>query len=382
MQAEHHMKLHRTIFALFFTACWTVLAHSTEINISQLTVDLLEDGQDYRKLRERHDKAPHSSWNPLKNTKSSLDSNISEFLQDVINKVIPDSFDDDILEYQALTLSIAEINSNITKIEIEKETLPEASLNPLADTRASADSEISNYRDKIVENEIRRDQIRRNIQNYLSRDLNINLDEKTLTLYLSKGFGQSTLNAQAGIAIISQIVQEVGKKIKNTSHSIVVSRSYYEIDVLLRAALVEMLQNYISENDKVWIPTINEKRAQTIALMTEAKQKATESDTDSIINQFNSIANSNKKFIDILDRYEQILSTRVRSIRELRAKAIKQYEIAILTLETVRNVNEFVEMVQDGQSLYSDIMNLEIPEFESFEINEINELSNLFAPGS
>jgi len=201
--------------------------------------------------------------------------------------------------------------------------------------------------------------------------LGIELSIDQIKVMTTRIDGDELARSFAIFDITKQISNTLAKLVEENSFSGSNTVKYYGVYVILSEILAFSQKNYIYKLENVYLPAldqIGENVDETIAFSKQSLDNAS-SETNKAI--FNKNIESNAFTLFVIDEYRKILLNQVISINGSMERTKEQITVAYSTYDTAVNSANLVNLINETQNSFSQIMNMQLPEIIPFKNEEL-----------
>jgi predicted nucleic acid-binding Zn-ribbon protein len=178
------------------------------------------------------------------------------------------------------------------------------------------------------------------------------------------------------VVILSRGVYEIVECLKNavSEGNVVSSTRYYGIYVVLMDLQMIAYEEYLLKSKNVWRARLDTYYTEVEATITRCKDNIRRGEHEKRdVEAFEKLIASNNKLLYAIDLYRKLLKGYESSVEERLKKTKLRRERAQCTFETSSNILTLASMLQDVQSEFSSLMELELPEIKDFSDSALNE---------
>lgn len=178
------------------------------------------------------------------------------------------------------------------------------------------------------------------------------------------------------VVILSKGVYEIVECLKNavSEGNVVSSTRYYGIYVVLMDLQMIAYEEYLLKSKNVWRARLDTYSTEVEATITRCKDNIRRGEHEKRdVEAFEKLIASNNKLLYAIDLYRKLLKGYESSVEEGLKKTKLRRERAQCTFETSSNILTLASMLQDVQSEFSSLMELELPEIKDFSDSALNE---------
>jgi predicted nucleic acid-binding Zn-ribbon protein len=178
------------------------------------------------------------------------------------------------------------------------------------------------------------------------------------------------------VVILSRGVYEIVECLKNavSEGNVVSSTRYYGIYVVLMDLQMIAYEEYLLKSKNVWRARLDTYSTEVEATITRCKDNIRRGEHEKRdVEAFEKLIASNNKLLYAIDLYRKLLKGYESSVEERLKKTKLRRERAQCTFETSSNILTLASMLQDVQSEFSSLMELELPEIKDFSDSALNE---------
>lgn len=178
------------------------------------------------------------------------------------------------------------------------------------------------------------------------------------------------------VVILSKGVYEIVECLKNavSEGNVVSSTRYYGIYVVLMDLQMIAYEEYLLKSKNVWRARLDTFSTEVEATITRCKDNIRRGEYEKRdVEAFEKLIASNNKLLYAIDLYRKLLKGYESSVEERLKKTKLRRERAQCTFETSSNILTLASMLQDVQSEFSSLMELELPEIKDFSDSALNE---------
>ena len=178
------------------------------------------------------------------------------------------------------------------------------------------------------------------------------------------------------VVILSKGVYEIVECLKNavSEGNVVSSTRYYGIYVVLMDLQMIAYEEYLLKSKNVWRARLDTYSTEVEATITRCKDNIRRGEHEKRdVEAFEKLIASNNKLLYAIDLYRKLLKGYESSVEERLKKTKLRRERAQCTFETSSNILTLASMLQDVQSEFSSLMELELPEIKDFSDSALNE---------
>lgn len=178
------------------------------------------------------------------------------------------------------------------------------------------------------------------------------------------------------VVILSKGVYEIVECLKNavSEGNVVSSTRYYGIYVVLMDLQMIAYEEYLLKSKNVWRARLDNYSTEVEVTITRCKDNIRRGEHEKRdVEAFEKLIASNNKLLYAIDLYRKLLKGYESSVEERLKKTKLRRERAQCTFETSSNILTLASMLQDVQSEFSSLMELELPEIKDFSDSALNE---------
>jgi predicted nucleic acid-binding Zn-ribbon protein len=178
------------------------------------------------------------------------------------------------------------------------------------------------------------------------------------------------------VVILSKGVYEIVECLKNavSEGNVVSSTRYYGIYVVLMDLQMIAYEEYLLKSKNVWRARLDTYSTEVEATITRCEDNIRRGEHEKCdVEAFEKLIASNNKLLYAIDLYRKLLKGYESSVEERLKKTKLRRERAQCTFETSSNILTLASMLQDVQSEFSSLMELELAEIKDFSDSALNE---------
>ena len=167
-------------------------------------------------------------------------------------------------------------------------------------------------------------------------------------------------------ALIARLTAKLAAAKAGSSENLDVTRKYYGIYLGLLELQLFLQSKYIDSVDDQYLPGVDALTAEAKQLLatTEAKLKASHKDHEV---GYESNIKAQEFTINVSEVYASTLRNDRAKVQEAKKLVTKQHELAENTLSTVRVSADLSSLIQQGEQMYAQVMDLQTPALVPFE---------------
>ena len=167
-------------------------------------------------------------------------------------------------------------------------------------------------------------------------------------------------------ALIARLTAKLAAAKAGSSENLDVTRKYYGIYLGLLELQLFLQSKYIDSVDNQYLPGVDALTAEAKQLLatTEAKLKASHKDHEV---GYESNIKAQEFTINVSEVYASTLRNDRAKVQEAKKLVTKQHELAENTLSTVRVSADLSSLIQQGEQMYAQVMDLQTPALVPFE---------------
>ena len=221
-----------------------------------------------------------------------------------------------------------------------------------------------------VEAKIRQLEARRNKTVEFFRDrlrcYGLSLSQEQAEVLLSRIDSTDVGQMAVIFALISRLTSQLAVAKAGSSENLDVARKYYGIYLGLLELQLHLQSQYIENVNDKYLPGVDDlgEEAKQLLATTRAKLKASEQDHQA---GYESNLRAQEFTIQVSDLYSSTLRNDRAKVEEARKLVRKQHELAENTLSTVRVSADLSSLIQQGEQMYAQVMDLQTPALVPFE---------------
>jgi len=291
----------------------------------------------------------------------------------VLEEIEPILFDGQIVDYSS---RIRSARGNIKNLIDEKAQLNERLIFSSNESSLFASSE-SELRDKISNIEELTEkyklliiELELNLQRKMAA-LGVELSIDQIKVMTTRIDGDELARSFAIFDVTKQISNSLAKLVEENSFSGTSTVKYYGVYVILSEILAFSQKNYVYKLENVYLPALDQISRNVDETITFSKQSLKDASSETNKAIFNKNIESNAFTLFVINEYREILLNQVISINDAIERTKEQITVAYSTYDTAVNSANLVNLINETQNSFSQIMNMQLPEIIPFENEEL-----------
>ena len=309
-------------------------------------------------------------------SKSKKDYRID--IDNVLEEIEPILFDGQILNYAE---RIRDAKSQIREFEDKKVKLNEKLIlapdeNSLFNTsKSEIRSEIEKIELLSKKSEKLIDKLEFDLKRKM-RNLGIDLSREQIRVITTRIDGDDLAKSFAIFDVTKQISETLGEMMQRNSFSGSATTNYYGVYVILSEILRYSQLKYIQQINETYLPAINIIEKDILDSIAFAKKSQKEAKSNENKKIFKSNIEANEFSLMVLEQYEKIMISQLRSLENAVSSTTEQISVAYSTYDTAVNSSNIVNLISQTQDNFNKIMDMQLPEIIPFENNELESKFN------
>lgn len=303
-------------------------------------------------------------------------------LDEVLNEIEPILFDGEVVNYSSRIRNarsqIAELKEDKVSLNEKLNFAPEKG-NVFSSSKDNILDEIEQINELITKSEKLIDQLEFDLKRKLA-SLGINLTRKQIRVMTTRVDGDELARSFAIFDITRQISNVLAKMMQDNAFSANASVKYYGTYVILSEILGYSQREYIRKLETIYLPSLNKIETEIKSAIEYAEEGYANATLDSSKKIFKSNIESNKFSLRVLVSYKEILNGQIRKITDALHSTNEQITVAYSTFDTAANSANLINLINDTQASFDQIMSMQVPDIVPFENSELElkfqEISN------
>lgn len=317
----------------------------------------------------KKEEANASSFTILSKSKKDYRLNINK----VLKEIEPILFDGQIVDYSS---RIRSARGNIKNLIDEKAQLNERLIfssnesSLFASSESDLRDEFSNIEELIEKYKLLIIELELDFQRKMAA-LGIELSTDQIKVMTTRIDGDELARSFAIFDVTKQISNSLAKLVEENSFSGSNIVKYYGVYVILSEILAFSQKNYVDKLENVYLPALNQISRNVDETITFSKQSLKDASSETNKAIFNKNIEANVFTLFVIDEYREILLNQLISINNAIEKTKEQIAVAYSTYDTAVNSANLVNLINETQNSFSQIMNMQLPEIIPFENEEL-----------
>ena len=317
----------------------------------------------------KKEEANASSFTILSKSKKDYRLNINK----VLKEIEPILFDGQIVDYSS---RIRSARGNIKNLIDEKAQLNERLIfssnesSLFASSESDLRDEFSNIEELIEKYKLLIIELELDFQRKMAA-LGIELSTDQIKVMTTRIDGDELARSFAIFDVTKQISNSLAKLVEENSFSGSNIVKYYGVYVILSEILAYSQKNYVDKLENVYLPALNQISRNVDETITFSKQSLKDASSETNKAIFNKNIEANVFTLFVIDEYREILLNQLISINNAIEKTKEQIAVAYSTYDTAVNSANLVNLINETQNSFSQIMNMQLPEIIPFENEEL-----------
>ena len=313
-------------------------------------------------------------------SKSKKDYRIK--IDDVLKEIEPLLFSGEVVNYSS---KIRDLKKNVERLEQKKVNLnedlffaPEVGT-ILKPSKDDIKKEIENINSLVKKSEKLINQLEFDLKEKM-RSLGIKISREQIRVMTTRVDGDELARSFAIFDVTRQITKTLGSLVEQNSFNAESTVKYYGVYVILSEILGYSQREYINKIEKVYIPALSSIESDvenSIDFAKESIQNAT-SESNRVILRNN--IKSNQYTLRVLGSYKSILKEQIKNLEDALIKTNEQIMVSYSTYDTAANSSNLINIIDQTQNSFDQIMEMQIPNiipFENIELElKFEEISN------
>ncbi len=318
-------------------------------------------------LKKEEEKA--SSFTIISKSKKDYRVDIDEVLLDIE----PILFDGEIVDYSS---KIRSARNRISELIDQKAELNERMVfapekgTIIASSKDQIRNEIKQIDRLIAKSKSLIDELEFDLKRKMDA-LGIRLTRKQIRVITTRVDGDQLSRSFAIFDVTKQISNKLGELMKENSFSANMSVKYYGVYVLLSEILGYSQREYISKIDDVYMPAIYQIENDLEEAIEFARAKRKQAELASSKKIFSKNIESNQFGLEVLAQYTKILESQKGKLEIALKRTNEQIGVAYSTFDTAANSANLVNLINDTQQSFNQIMEMQVPDIIPFENTEL-----------
>ncbi|PIE82745.1 MAG: hypothetical protein CSA09_05500 [Candidatus Contendobacter odensis] len=219
-------------------------------------------------------------------------------------------------------------------------------------------------------------------QTFLLRlhEIGLQIDRQQLDLLLASVVGDDAIQSSIvynNVKLVSQQLMELTRK---TGEDINISRRYYGMYTILLKILLHMQNQFITEIDDNYRPSIARIEAETRNLMKSTRSILDQETLDNRRRYLEANFQAQKLTLKTADLYKKHLDAQHKKIVRAKEKIQADLQVAMNTYHTVKVSGDLVSLMRSSSRSFDDLLNIQVPDLLVFEnVQMKDEFSTLTA---
>ena len=139
---------------------------------------------------------------------------------------------------------------------------------------------------------------------------------------------------------------------------------------------MQRVLKYIQQINETYLPAINIIEKDILDSIAFAKKSQKEAKSNENKKIFKSNIEANEFSLMVLEQYEKIMISQLRSLENAVSSTTEQISVAYSTYDTAVNSSNIVNLISQTQDNFNKIMDMQLPEIIPFENNELESKFN------
>ena len=293
-------------------------------------------------------------------SKTNCRIQIDNILED-IEKIL---FDGEIVNYskkirqlkaRIIELEDEKANLNEKKFGVDNEEEAQAIINQISDIDALI-TKFKNYIDELE------DDLQVKMKN-----LDINLSKSQIQVMTSRVDGDDLAKSIAIFDITKQISNTLGELMKENSFSTNSTTKYYGVYLILTEILGFAQREYILKIDDEYLTKLDLIKEDVYESINYSTKQKKEASMQSSIKIFDNNIDADKYTIGVIDYYKDLLMNQKVQLKDVLLITEEKITVAYSSYNSSMNSAAVMSIINDTQSTFDQIMELQIPDIIPFE---------------
>ncbi len=194
----------------------------------------------------------------------------------------------------------------------------------------------------------------------------VTLSPQQAEVLLSRVDAQDIIRMTTVFSIISKMTEQFASAKLQSGENLDVTKKYYGMYIALLELQLFIQNEYLSRLGQEYIPGVSEIRFDAEELHKETRGKIKDSDDKHRL-LYEKNLKSQEFTIEVTGIYRDALIEDSEKIKRARELVQKHHDVAENTLKTVQVSADLSSLVSQNESLYREVMELQVPELVPFE---------------
>jgi hypothetical protein len=194
----------------------------------------------------------------------------------------------------------------------------------------------------------------------------VDLDPKQAEVLLSRVDAGDIMRMSTVFSIISNMTKQFARAKLQSGENLDVTKKYYGMYIALLELQVLIQSEYLARLDKQYIPGIEAISANALELYNETKDKVKQSSDEHKV-FFEKNLQSQNFTLEVTKIYKNALVEDAQKVKKAMELLRKHHDVAVNTLKTVQVSADLSALMTQSESLYHDVMELQMPDLVPFE---------------
>ena len=290
---------------------------------------------------------------------------IDKVLED-IEKIV---FDGEIISYSK---KIRQLKERIIELEEEKANLNERKFGVTDEEEAALIKQISDI-DVLTTKFSRYIELLEKDLQIKMKNLGIRLSKDQIEVMTSRVDGDDLAKSIAIFDITKQISNTLGQLMEDNSFSSNATTKYYGVYLILSEILGFAQREYISKIEKAYIRKLDLYKQSGYESINYSKKQMQEATMKSSKEAFQKNIEAEEFTIKVIDIYKGILMEQKAQLQNALKITDEKITVAYSTYKTASNSAALMSIMNDTQSTFNQILDMQIPDIIPFDTKELEE---------
>jgi len=333
---------------------------SNKINTVNKINGIREYLDDYGELKEKDQTGSCTSF-------VFLSSDCGIEIDKILSKIEKIVFDGEVITYSEL---IRRLRSGIQELEVEKVNLNEESIFADQEEKLKIQNEISEKNLTINKYNELINSLERDLRTKM-RKLGINLTIDQIRVMTTRVDGDDLAKSIAIFDVTRQISSTLGELMKQNSFSGDTTTKYYGVYSILSEILGYTQREYIKKIDDNYLKKLDEIKKDSYKSIDIAKSQIGKSKSKQNKQILENNIKSEEYAIEVINFYISILEDQKSKLQTAFESTEEQISVAYSSYITASNSANLVSLINNTQSSFDQIMDMQIPDIVPFETAEL-----------
>ena len=333
---------------------------SNKINTVNKINGIREYLDDYGELKEKDQTGSCTSF-------VFLSSDCGIEIDKILSKIEKIVFDGEVITYSEL---IRRLRSGIQELEVEKVNLNEESIFADQEEKLKIQNEISEKNLTINRYNELINSLERDLRTKM-RKLGINLTIDQIRVMTTRVDGDDLAKSIAIFDVTRQISSTLGELMKQNSFSGDTTTKYYGVYSILSEILGYTQREYIKKIDDNYLKKLDEIKKDSYKSIDIAKSQIGKSKSKQNKQILENNIKSEEYAIEVINFYISILEDQKSKLQTAFESTEEQISVAYSSYITASNSANLVSLINNTQSSFDQIMDMQIPDIVPFETAEL-----------